>query len=82
MNSEWVSEQLRVYRIDFYNFVSVSFIFSLNFSLTLILTCIEPKSLFSKFCLLEIIVRSFTSLITNFEVYNVLASKYIRAFRK
>ena len=54
----------------------VSFVFSLNF-LILIFRCIKPiqKGLFSKFGLLEIIARPFISLMTKFEVYNVLASK-------
>ena len=46
-------------------------------SLILIFGCIKSilNALFSRFCLSEIIVRPFLSLVTKSEVYNVLASK-------
>ena len=55
----------------------MSFVSSLNFSLILIFRCIKPvkKALFLRFCLSEIIVRPFISLMAKFEVYNLLASK-------
>ena len=56
--------------------VLVSFVFNLYFSLILIFRCIKPslKALFSKFCLLLIIVQPFISLMTKFEVYKVFSS--------
>ena len=55
----------------------MSFVFSLNFSLILIFSCIKPieKALFSRFCLSDIIVRPFVSLMGKFEVCSALASK-------
>ena len=55
----------------------MSFIFSLNFSIILIFRHIKPilKDSFLKFCLLEIIVRPYISLMTKLEVYNLLAPK-------
>ena len=45
------------------------FVFSLNVSFILIFRCTKSiqKALFSKFCLLEIIVRPFISLMTKFK---------------
>ena len=66
-----------LYRIDFKIFVSVYFVFSLNFSLILIFGHIKAiwKALFSRFCLLEIIVQCFITLMAKSEVYNVFVSK-------
>ena len=56
-------------------FVSVSFVFSLNFSISFIFRSIKLtlKASFSAFCLLEIIVRTFVSLITKSEVCKVFS---------
>ena len=57
--------------------VLVSFVFSLKpfFHFDLQMHKTHKKALFSELCLLEITVRTFISLMTKFEVYNVLASK-------
>ena len=64
-------------------FTSLSFIFSSNFSIILILMNVKltSYSFQFEFCLMEIILRPFISLITKFEVYNVLTFQ-IRAFPK
>ena len=61
LNDVWKLKRFYITWIEliFKIFVSVSFVFSLNFSLILIFRCIKPilKALFSRFCFSEVIVR-------------------------
>ena len=54
-----------------------SCISSFNFSIILIFRCVKPilTASFLKFCLLKIIVRPYISVMTKFEVNNVLKIK-------
>ena len=64
-----------LYKIDFKIFVSVSLIFSLNFSIYCDFQELKTdiRASFSTFCLLEIKVQPFISLITKSEKCSVLS---------
>ena len=73
LNGVWKLKKFCISCIELiFKFLS-QWVLSLNFSIILIFRCIKPilTALFSRFCLSEIIVQPFISLMAKFEVYDV-----------